>query len=278
MVSWLSRHEFPMNGTSSNVRVLDFYHGGDIPDDPEWWIPKYFVLADELRDLDGAPNGHWYIINHHNFAPGMKHMLPRLIDLRTQIEGYGCQFLLFTLLREPISHFFSFSYYNRVPEEYFEETLDMHSWDYRQTKYLLYNWLDFRLTFPQIKVSTFNVTDLWEVLSEFDIIGFTDGLGRTMDMIEERTGWEKIKRYDRNKTPNRDKYPIPPDSVTKIVRYLKNEIYVYHKIRSVVWTDHVEILSAPAHVRQYKIFNEDHWKCSLFRVFASNVRGSHFRR
>jgi len=260
MVSWLSRHEFPTNTSRSNMRLLDFYHAGDIPDDPEWWIPKYYVISDKLRDLENPEPDQWFIINHHNFAPGMKHMMPRLREIRTQVEGYGCQFILFTMFREPISHFFSFSFYNGVPEQYFEETLDMHSWDYRQSKYLLYNWLDFRLTFPQIKVSAFNTTELFEIISEFDIIGFTDGLDLVMDMIEERTNWKKITRFDRNRTPMRNKYPIPPDSVSKIVRLLENEIWIYHHIRTNVWQDHVDILQAPEHVKAYKIYNENHWK------------------
>jgi len=226
---WLADHAFQMTDKGwrqrENMTICDLWDGDD---ELAWdWKPRFENITKKIERLE-TDKDHWIIVNHHNYGPGLWNFRKTLDLTRESVEGMECKFILATMLREPLSHFLSFSFFAHIPHATFSKTISKHVWDFSQFKYLLFN---FR-THKRLKL--FYQDMAWTVLQMFDIIGFTDRFNDFVLDFEEKTGWVHRDVNITRKTNEENKYPISDHEIQEILAGLDQELYFFHRLRFIL--------------------------------------------
>jgi hypothetical protein len=81
--------------TVQGVENMMFWGFGDYP-----WRSQFEEIKQRAQTLS-ADGEQWLSVHHHHRAPGMRYMMPKLLEMRRNLEERGCQLVLATLFREP---------------------------------------------------------------------------------------------------------------------------------------------------------------------------------
>lgn len=117
-----------------------------------WWRqntkPADFDWHHDLEEMDRVISSktlsssqnstNWMMVHHHHGSPGLRFMMPHLEEWKHDLQAQGCDLILTTVLREPMSRARSVVQYINLPRQKFFSYFENNRFQ-SQTAYLIFN-------------------------------------------------------------------------------------------------------------------------------------------
>jgi hypothetical protein len=234
----------PLNITSD----FDFWHYEN--EDYDW--------RQQLNDMEdvvysgklAVGDKSWLSVHHHHGAPGLRFMMPRLRAWKTTLQSQGCDLILTTVLREPLSRARSIVHYKKnFQRKDFEPFFESGKNNREEgvVNYLLFN-KDLKVVPSaysseyfkggprQDILSTEAIDEVVDYLKEFDIVGQTNELDSFIALSEKATGWSELihSGFDKGKALKSNKsvqkFNITAEMESFMAHYLQSDLIVWKRV------------------------------------------------
>lgn len=189
------------------------------------WIELQKMLEDEVSRFV-PKDGRWLNFHQHAYIPGILETRQNITRWRNKIEGMGCKFVLFTILREPFSRFMSHAKYFGIPTENAVSASLKYPGGVGNfmSRYLLFgacggNEEDpLKCTGENPDMTLGRLRELYDLLDIFDIIGRIEDIDDFHEQLIGLTGLPQQPVEQHRKTVETE-YSLPDDDISIIQKY-----------------------------------------------------------
>ena len=199
--------------TKANPEELEFYNWWHQSNNTQFdWRIDFNEIDTKLRSgyvttsSSHASNTentskNWIMLHHHHGSPGLRYMMPKLQEWKQILEKQGCDLIMTTTLRDPMSRAKSVVQYRNLPKDEFYDYFKGTGFS-SQASYLLHNRYvknlppEFTRMGEQYLSSSNNeavVDEIVNYLKEFDIVGRTESLDDFIFDAESVTKFDQLQ-------------------------------------------------------------------------------------